>query len=581
LTLKNGVDYSVFFQFFTPKEEEMTTRVSGYTDKAIYGNDTRMNICELDDNTDLDHEFVQVLKNQARSVACLILKSNLIKDPLTKTYSFTQEAQSITLAKYVKKVHGHNLTDEDKYRDENVAGYGTAFVAGEREAWTAAHCICHHNSDTLDETRWKNTYLVFNFFKKGKIFDKKDIYKIKGVKAHKFTRVYQSNKLVKCSDWLQLELDRKVEGIAVLKIDFSAVALNEEVYLLGHPMGMPLKVGLSASVKNTDHKDFFESDLPAFKGNSGSPVFSKTTKLVVGMLFSGNEDYERVPNYNGTGQNRYTAHRVTQEEIRAKGYEKCHRTHKIGDEYAIAADGRKKRRKLSNMSSENHKIKTDGIFLSPNFKFQSRESELLWRVQQRTRRFFVLCCGGYDPNETIFEEIRKIRADKSNFIESCYILQWQREGGHDKEIRDLAKIAKNASAYDASFEMAQRLHDVEQRYARRYSPEKIFDLLQYGNLKKCPLSDEFMERVLKRMHKEKQNYFRDKNPAERLHIVEKAVIKEQIKALRGDSSYSMYSQDQIEKIVHRQFEKQQFLTLEVACEELGFEAPPVSQTQST
>lgn len=100
-------------------------------------------------------------------------------------------------------------------------------------------------------------------------FNPEDVYSIEKVKAHKWERIKGY------VDWAWVQLDRPVVGRVPLKIDFSSVKASTELYMLGHPTGLPVKLARNAKVKKKDHKDYFEADLDAFKGNSGSPVFNK------------------------------------------------------------------------------------------------------------------------------------------------------------------------------------------------------------------------------------------------------------------------------------------------------------------
>ncbi len=63
--------------------------------------------------------------------------------------------------------------------------------------------------------------------------------------------------------------------------------------LLGHPNGLPLKVADSASVLRNDEPRSFDTDLDAFQGNSGSPVFDAASRKVIGIVSHGHADNVR------------------------------------------------------------------------------------------------------------------------------------------------------------------------------------------------------------------------------------------------------------------------------------------------
>jgi V8-like Glu-specific endopeptidase len=52
------------------------------------------------------------------------------------------------------------------------------------------------------------------------------------------------------------------------------VADKTNLYMLGLPYGLPVKFVGNGSVQRNTQKDFLESNLDAFGGNSGSPTFN-------------------------------------------------------------------------------------------------------------------------------------------------------------------------------------------------------------------------------------------------------------------------------------------------------------------
>ncbi len=70
-------------------------------------------------------------------------------------------------------------------------------------------------------------------------------------------------------------------------------ATPSQVFLLGHPLGLPLKTTGPAAVTMYADDDW-RASIDAFEGNSGSPVFSMEGQLV-GVFVSGETDF--VPDY--------------------------------------------------------------------------------------------------------------------------------------------------------------------------------------------------------------------------------------------------------------------------------------------
>ncbi|WP_437779746.1 trypsin-like serine peptidase [Sorangium sp. So ce1097] len=89
-------------------------------------------------------------------------------------------------------------------------------------------------------------------------------------------------------DWALIELDRDVLSVAPLPLERSEpVRQGEPVFMIGHPLGLPLKYDDGAVVRDASPAFHFRASLDAFGGSSGSPVLNGSGK-VVGLLSSGN-----------------------------------------------------------------------------------------------------------------------------------------------------------------------------------------------------------------------------------------------------------------------------------------------------
>ncbi|MFK8004617.1 MAG: serine protease [Polyangiales bacterium] len=92
-------------------------------------------------------------------------------------------------------------------------------------------------------------------------------------------------------DWALLRLDRATP-LPPLQLAASDPAEGTHVALIGHGLGLPQQAVLGGVVLNEGPRSFFVTDLDAFGGTSGSPVFSMETREVVGILASGGYDLE-------------------------------------------------------------------------------------------------------------------------------------------------------------------------------------------------------------------------------------------------------------------------------------------------
>src|SRR5690606_9114881 len=66
--------------------------------------------------------------------------------------------------------------------------------------------------------------------------------------------------------------------------------LGAELVIIGHPLGLPLKIADSARVTSVEH-NYFRANLDSYGGNSGSPVINIHTQEVEGILVRGEEDF--------------------------------------------------------------------------------------------------------------------------------------------------------------------------------------------------------------------------------------------------------------------------------------------------
>jgi hypothetical protein len=86
------------------------------------------------------------------------------------------------------------------------------------------------------------------------------------------------------SDWALIVLDRAVRGRTPLEVHPDRVNDEEPLYMLGHPLGLPLAYTGKASVlENSIDRPYFKTDLASHRYNSGSPVIRARDNVVVGI----------------------------------------------------------------------------------------------------------------------------------------------------------------------------------------------------------------------------------------------------------------------------------------------------------
>lgn len=97
--------------------------------------------------------------------------------------------------------------------------------------------------------------------------------------------------LMTLKDFSIIELDRPVINAEPVKIAKQQKLANEaKVFMLGHPYGLPLMTTGPSAILNNNLDHYFETELDAFAGNSGSPVFNAETMELEGIFVRGGTD---------------------------------------------------------------------------------------------------------------------------------------------------------------------------------------------------------------------------------------------------------------------------------------------------
>ncbi len=294
--------------------------------------DCRYNVCEIP----LDEKVRFQITEQARSVACLVIKHHLV----SQNDFYSLHPQVPTLAKkliqdFTEDYRTENpdrepprITYNGPFGDELSLAEGTAFVVSDKLVLTTAHNITFNGQRplTAEEISKKigRLYVVFGYQQISQnqtqtTFPHKDVYQIDAVWRYK----YGEN-----DDWALLKLNRKIENRPPLNAFSSSITLGTQLYMLGYPSGLPLKITMQGEVKNNTEAHFFETDLRAFVGNSGSLIFELSTQKIIGMHLSRHRDY--ILKSLGSQDKVIMPYNVGRADIEDTGYEKCHKIASVG-----------------------------------------------------------------------------------------------------------------------------------------------------------------------------------------------------------------------------------------------------------
>ncbi len=225
---------------------------------AIYGEDSRREVYE---------ETNAARRVLARSVVS-ILDS---KDISTNTIGDLK----ITAGNYGEN---YELCMTERFVEQPDAAWCSGFLVADNIVATAGHC-------SEERGFCKNMKFVFDYMydSKGRdplIVKQEDVYSCKKVVAERAN--------FNGSDYALVELDRPVVGRTPLVIASKKPALKESVFVIGNPVGLPVKFADGKVLSH--HAGYYLTDLDAFSGDSGAAVFNAQNE-VAGIVVRGDDDF--------------------------------------------------------------------------------------------------------------------------------------------------------------------------------------------------------------------------------------------------------------------------------------------------
>ncbi|GAB3710183.1 hypothetical protein GCM10027592_46960 [Spirosoma flavus] len=251
---------------------------------ALYGLDNRVDIsCRgVKNRNDFLNSNDQYIA-RARAVCALIPKRYLtLKGNVYELTAGTLNETKFTIVKPCSITDGvcfNNQIDNEliKYANQRVGAHCSGFGYQRDLVVTANHCF--DNSFTPD-----SVYYVFGFvYYPGlnyHLIPREDVYTAIGTVAQSVT-----------DDFRIIRVNRQLQSWQRAILNRDDLEDGNSIYMAGHPDGLPLKLTLDAQVYASDEATFF-TDLDAFHGNSGSPVFNELGQ-VIGILLRGDKDYEK------------------------------------------------------------------------------------------------------------------------------------------------------------------------------------------------------------------------------------------------------------------------------------------------
>ncbi len=97
-------------------------------------------------------------------------------------------------------------------------------------------------------------------------------------------------------DYALIRLTKKVTGHKPLPVNRkNDLEKGDGLFIIGHPMGLPVKIADDSTVRDNSPESHFVADLDSYSGNSGSPVFNAQTRLIEGILVRGDKNFVKTP----------------------------------------------------------------------------------------------------------------------------------------------------------------------------------------------------------------------------------------------------------------------------------------------
>jgi len=269
--------------------------------KTIHGVDDRLETYQVNVAT----------QRAAEAVVAFIYRSALRYQANTKSYLLVDKNRLID----------QHWCHQERFAQQPAVAFCSGVLVGDRLVATAAHCVTDHGIEKpslLNKYAVVFGYQMLNANQAPQQFPENNVYFIEGIDL-----LYPDPE--KRQDAAVVRLRRSVVDHQPIQLALRVqMPINTPLTLIGYPLGLPQKVAAGGLILKREAAGTYVTNVDAFHGNSGSPVFvtdSLTTDypVVVGLLSEGSRDYTIKTSASGQCRTSYHCQSIDPDSLSCQG----------------------------------------------------------------------------------------------------------------------------------------------------------------------------------------------------------------------------------------------------------------------
>ncbi len=225
-------------------------------------------IYDLDDRQNIDETIERTMQRLSRGVALIVSKDHLSKNV------FSSNIMAIPLKEQM------SVCPDERFANELSINACTGFLVAPDLMISAGHCF-----KTMDDCL--NKAIIFDVTTKSQ---KEKHYTAKNSDVFECREILASSE-DGFADYALIRLNKKTNRPALPLRVKGMLSSKDEVFMIGHPLGQPMKISQKVKPFDLSNELQFKAPLDSFSGNSGSPVINARTLRVEGILVNGAQDF--------------------------------------------------------------------------------------------------------------------------------------------------------------------------------------------------------------------------------------------------------------------------------------------------